>query len=100
MPGDAGQHIDKGAGRDFEAEVARPRFEPAVDRQRERRAAQLGRVEAKNEMMHDRIADQRHFQDFARARPPQLAAASPISASIASRTARVSSSSPPGFIMT
>ena len=29
------------------------------------RPAEFGRIEAENEVMHDRIADQRHFQDFA-----------------------------------
>ena len=99
MAGDAGQRIDEGAGRDVEAEVSRARLVGAVDRQREGRAAEFGRIEAEEEMMHDRIADQRDLEDLARATSAS-AAASPISASIASRTARVSSASPPGFIIT
>ena len=100
MAGDAGQRIDEGAGRDVEAEIARPRLVGAVDRQREGRAAELGRIEAEDEMMHDRIADQRRFEDLAARdaglRPPLRRSAR----SIASRTARVSSASPPGFIIT
>ena len=46
MAGDAGQRIDAGAGRDGEPEVARARLVAAVDRQREGRAAELGRIEA------------------------------------------------------
>ena len=65
MAGDAGQRIDEGAGRDVEAEFARARFVSRVDGQREGRAAELGRIEAENEMVHDRIADHRHFDDVA-----------------------------------
>ncbi len=64
MAGDAGQRIDEGAGRNIEAEFARTRFVSRVEGKRERRPAELGRVEAKHEVMHDRVADQRHFQDF------------------------------------
>ena len=65
MAGDAGQRIDERAGRNVEAEFARARFVSRVEGKRERRPAEFGRVEAKYEMMHDRIADHRHFQDFA-----------------------------------
>ena len=65
MAGDAGQRIDEGARRDIEAEVAGARFVGRVDRQRERRPAELGRIEAENEVMHDRVADDRHFEDLA-----------------------------------
>ena len=72
MAGDAGQRIDERARRDVEPQLARPRFVSAVDRKRERRAAEFGRIEAENEMMHDRIADQGRFEDFA-ARDARLA---------------------------
>ena len=65
MAGDAGQRVDKRAGRDVETKLARARFVSRVECKRERRPAEFGRVEAKHEMMHDRVADQRHFQDFA-----------------------------------
>ena len=69
MAGDAGQRIDEGAGRNVEAKFARARLVSRVERERERRPAEFGRVEAKHEMMHDRVADQRHFQDFAACDP-------------------------------
>ena len=72
MAGDAGQGVGEGPGRDFKAELARPRLIGAVDGQREGRAAELGRIEAENEVVHDRIADQCHLQDFA-ARDARLA---------------------------
>ena len=42
-----------------EAEVARRRVERLVDGEREGRAAELGRIEAEEEVMHDRVADRR-----------------------------------------
>ena len=41
------------------------RLKGAVQRQRERRAAEFGRVEAEEEMMHDRIADHGDLEDVA-----------------------------------
>ena len=64
MAGNAGQAIDESAGRDIEAEFARPRFEGAVQRQRERRAAEFGRIEAEEQMVHDRIADHGDFENI------------------------------------
>ena len=72
---------------------------PAVDGERERRAAELGRVEAEEEVMHDRVADHRHLDDVA-ARDPRLPPRPPpTSSSSAARTAAVISRSPPGFII-
>ena len=51
-------------------------------------------------MMHDRIADDRHLQDLGALDASASAAASPISASTASRTAVRQLASPPGFIIT
>ena len=65
VAGDAGQRVDERAGRDVDAKLARARFVSRVEGKRERRAAEFGRVEAEHEVMHDRVADQRHFQDFA-----------------------------------
>ena len=100
MAGDAGQAIDESAGRDIEAEFARARLKGAVECQRERRAAKLGRIEAEEQMMHDRIADDGDFENIAARDAAPASATSPISASTAARTLRVSSASPPGFIMT
>jgi len=61
VAGDAWQRIDIGAWREPEAACARRRFVSAVDRQRERRDAKLGRIEAEKQMMHDRIAGDRRL---------------------------------------
>ena len=73
--------------------MARPSFagarlEAAVERQREGRAAEFGRIEPEEEMMHDRIADDRRPRRSRRARRRASPASSPISASIAARTLR------------
>ena len=65
MASDARERIDKCARRDIEAEFARARFVSRVDGQREGRPAEFGRVEAKHQVMHDRIADQGDLQDLA-----------------------------------
>ena len=72
MAGDAGQAIDEGAGRDVKVEFARARLEGAVEGQRERRAAEFGRIEAEEQMMHDRIADHRDLENIG-AGDPRLA---------------------------
>ena len=101
MAGDAGQHVDPGVGMHAsEVELARPERHRLVGGERERRAAELGRIDAEQQVMHDRIADEGQLQDVARRRPAPAAATWSISAPIASRTARVISASPPGFIMT
>ena len=64
MARDAGQRVDERARRDVEAKLAGAGFVGRVEGKRERRSTKLGRVEAENEMMHDRIADQGHFQNF------------------------------------
>ena len=60
---DAGQHVGAGAGMDGEAELGRRQPHRLVDRERERRAAELGRVEAEQEVVHDRVADERDLED-------------------------------------
>ena len=72
----------------------------ARDGEREGRAAQLGRVDAEEEMMHDRIADEDAVEDVValdRRLPSSTLSTSP---EIASRTARVIASRPSGFIIT
>ena len=63
MAGDAGERVDEGAGRDVEADIARRGVEAASMVEREGCDAELGRVEAEREMMHDRVADKRRFDD-------------------------------------
>ncbi len=65
MAGDAGQGVDEAAWSDRQAEFRRAGVEAAIDRQREGRAAELGRVEPQKEVVHDRIADHRHFKNLA-----------------------------------
>ena len=63
MAGDAGQGEDARAGRDVEAEVAGRASIGAVDGEREGRAAELDRIEAEEEVMHDRVADRGHLEN-------------------------------------
>ncbi len=57
MAGDAGQHVDARAGVDAEPQVARPGVDGAGDGEREGCLAELGRVDAEEQMVHDRVAD-------------------------------------------
>ena len=65
MTGDAGQHVDPPAGVDVERDVARAQAEPAGAGQREGGAAQLGRIDAEQQVVHDRIADEGRVEDVA-----------------------------------
>ena len=96
---DAGQHVDPATGVDVEVDVACLQVEPVRPREREGGAAQLGRIDAEQQVVHDRVADEGGVQNVARSMPASSATA-PISAFTAPRTASVSSASPPGFIMT
>ncbi len=58
MAGDAGQHVDARAAIDVEVDLARPGVDRAGDGEREGRLAELGRVDAEEQMVHDRIADE------------------------------------------
>ena len=82
----------------MQVEVVRVEIEGAVGRERERGAAQLNRIDAQQQVVHDRVADEHQLQHVRRL---DLASAhsSPSSASMAVRTAAVISTSPPGFII-
>ena len=67
MAGDAGQHEDAGIGMDPELDLRGPDGDRPVGRERERRPAQLGRIDAQQQMMHDRIADEGDLEDLAQA---------------------------------
>ena len=63
VTGDTGQDVDAGSRMGPESEVGRGRVDRPVRRQGERRAAERGRVDAEQEVVHDRIADQREIED-------------------------------------
>ena len=69
-----------------------------VGRERKRRAAELDRIDAEQQVMHDRIADEGHLQDVL-GEVPASRATSAASALSASRTASVICAAPPGFII-
>ena len=50
----------------FERQRACGQADRPVDGQGERRLAELHRIQAKQEVVHDRIADQGHVQDLLR----------------------------------
>ena len=63
MTRDAGQGIDAGIGMQGNAEFGRRHGHCTVNGEREGRTAQFHRIDAEHEVMHDRVADQRHFQN-------------------------------------
>ena len=83
-----------------EVDLGRPQGQRGVGRERERRAAQLHRVDAEQQVVHDRIADEASPRGCPRARCPPAVATSAARSLIAPRTASVISFSPPGFIIT
>ena len=58
MAGDAGQHVEPRAAADIDVDLMRPELQRAGDGERERRLAELGRVDAEEQVVHDRIADE------------------------------------------
>lgn len=99
MAGDAGQHIGPRRRRQrLEPEVGGGQMQGPADGEREGGMAKLDRVDADQQMVHHRVADQRHL-DQRRARDPAAPATSAISRFSASRTARVISAAPPGCSM-
>ena len=62
---DAGQDVDARTRIDVEVDVARRQGKPAGGREREGRAAQLGRVDAEQQMVHDRVADEGRVENVA-----------------------------------
>src|SRR3546814_6043569 len=57
VAGDAGQHVDPRVGMEAQVELARPQRDAGIGGQREGRAAEFRRVDAEQQMVHDRIAD-------------------------------------------
>ena len=60
---DARQDVDPRARVGPEPQLRRGRVDRTVGRQGERRAAERRRIDAEQEVMHDRVADQRKLQD-------------------------------------
>ena len=66
---DAGQDVDARVGVHGDPERGRRQRQRLVDRERERRAAELDRIDAEHEVMHDRVADERKLEDVGRLDP-------------------------------
>ena len=64
MAGDAGQEVDPGARMRVQAQLRGAQFHGRIDGQRERRRAQRRRVDAQDQVVHDRVADEGQFQDL------------------------------------
>ncbi len=64
VAGDAGQDVDAGAGMGAQPELRRGRADRPVRGERERRATERRRVDAEEEVVHDRVADQRELEDL------------------------------------
>ena len=66
VSGDARQQVHARARVDVQIDVGRPAVDGAVRGQRERRAAELRRIDPQEQVMHDRVADDRERQDVGR----------------------------------
>ncbi len=101
MAGDAGQDIDPGGtvhGR--QVELAGIERQAAAGRQREGGLAQFHRIDAEQQVVHHRIADEDRFRRSRSGRPRPRWRSTWTSPLSAARTAAVISTSPPGFIIT
>ena len=63
MAGDQGKRVDPGPGRDMQTEVMGARVIRPVDGQSKGCSAEFDRIEAEEEVVHDRIADRGHLDD-------------------------------------
>ena len=63
VAGDARQDVRARAGVHGEAELARGQPDGLVDGERERRAAERRRIDPEQEVVHDRVADERDLED-------------------------------------
>ena len=64
VAGDARQHVDPRARMGADAEFRGGQLDRGVGRQGERRGTQRRRVDAEQEVMHDRVADDRELEDL------------------------------------
>jgi hypothetical protein len=64
VAGDAGQDIGAGVGMEMEVELLGPEGDARVGGEREGRAAELRRIDAQQQVMHDRVADEGGVEDL------------------------------------
>ena len=64
VPGDAWQEVDASAGVRDEPELRGGGLHRAIRRERKRRAPERRRVDAEEQVVHDRVADDRQLQDL------------------------------------
>jgi hypothetical protein len=72
VAGDAGQHVELGAGIELEIDIACTAGDRQSARQCKRRPAELGRVDPEEQVMHHRIADHRKLEDVADLAPRKV----------------------------
>ena len=66
VAGDAGQHVNTCGRVQLQAKVRRAHRDATVDSERKRCTAQLHRVNAQQQVMHDGVAHHSHLEDIAR----------------------------------
>ena len=98
MPGDTRQDVDPRARVEVEVELGGGRPDRPVRRERERRRAERDRVDPQQEVVHDRIADDRQLEDVRTGMPP-VSASPAIEAVERLATARVISPAPSSCII-
>ena len=64
MASDAGQNINAAARMNVNAKLAGANFNRGINRKRKRRTAQFNRVNAKQQVVHHRIADKHNLQNI------------------------------------
>ena len=64
VAGDAGQHVDPGARMRSHTQFRGGQLDRGVGGQRERRGAEWRRIDAEQEVVHDRVADDRELEDL------------------------------------
>ena len=99
VAGDAGQGVDARAGIEVQADLARLEAQGFIGSEREGRAAELHRIDAEQQVVHDRVADHRHLEEVGycdlRPRAPRRRRG----VLSAPRTASVICCAPPGCII-
>ena len=63
VAGDARQGVDACAGIEVQGDLARLEAQGFIGREREGRAAELDRIDAEHEVVHDRVADDGHLEE-------------------------------------
>jgi len=63
MSGDARQYVDSRVAVQLEVDDVRAQGERVIDGERKRSTAEFHRIDTQQQVMHDRVADQRRFED-------------------------------------